>query len=179
MNPALELRAKARAEALGLKFSPYVTLCIEAELKGFSQLVRDDSLDLDAAMARAREYLERKTQSIDFEIDIEGVLRRCGVRFERFARVGAHRVDFLLEPGAGRWKSASPARVVLECRYNIRQNYAVALGQSLLLKAHPDVAAVLLIVPYREGFDAGVLRQFREHNIILGTPDELEGMLGA
>lgn len=177
MNPALEARAKARAEALGLKFSPYVTLCIEAELKGFSQIVRDDSLDLDSALHRAREYLEKKTQSIDFEVDVEGVLQRAQVRYERFGRVGESRVDFLLTlPGGG----GRARRVVLECRYNIRQNYAIALGQTLLLRAHPDVDAVMLVVPYLEGFDEAVMHQFRAHAIHVTTPDGLgelvEGM---
>lgn len=171
MNPALELRAKARAEALGLKFSPYVTLCIEAELKGFAQIVRDDSLDLDSAMRRAREYLDRKAQSIDFEADVEAVLERHEVRWERFARLGTHRVDFLLTlPGPG----GAARQVVLECRHNVRQNYALALGQTLLLRAHPDVDAVILAVPYLEGFDAAVMRQFRTQNIRVVTPDSLE-----
>ena len=174
MGPALEQRAKARAEALGLKFSPYVTLCIEAELKGFAQIVRDDSLDLDAAMQRAREYLERKTQSIDFDADVESVLQRCGLRYECHGRVGAHRVDFLISmQGPG----GAARNVVLEGRYNIRQNYALALGQTLLLRAHPDVDAVVLAVPYLEGFDAAVLRQFQQQGIHVTTPDRLEALL--
>jgi len=180
MNPTLEQRAKARAEALGLKFSPYVTLCIEAELKGFSQIVRDDSLDLESAMRRAREYMGQKTVSIDFEEDVAQVIeefaRRTGApACERLARVGGQRVDFLLElPPRGRVRR----KVAVECRHNVRQYYALALGQGLLLRSCPDVDAVVLVVPYLEGFEPSVMAQFRAHGIHAATPDTLGALLG-
>jgi hypothetical protein len=171
MSPSLEQRAKARAEALGLKFSPYVTQCVEAELKGFAQIMRDDTLDLDSAIRRAREYMVQKTASIDFESDVEAVLVRCARGYERLASVGGQRVDFLLAPHNGR------GRVAVECRHNVRQNYALALGQGLLLRSHPDVAAVVIVVPYREGFDAAVMAQLVKHEIHVATPDALEALL--
>ena len=153
MGPSLELRAKARAEALGLKFSPYVTQCVEAELKGFAQIMRDDTLDLDSAIRRAREYMTQKTASIDFESDAEAVLARCGIAFQHLAQVGGQRIDYLLT------LQGPERKVALECRHNVRQNYALALGQGLLLRSHPDIAAVVLLVPYLEGFDKAVRDQ--------------------
>ncbi|MBN1404033.1 MAG: hypothetical protein JW942_06150 [Opitutales bacterium] len=177
MNPTLEQRAKARAEALGLKFSPYVTLCIEAELKGFSQIVRDETLDLEAAMRRAREYMTKKTLSIDFEEDIAAVIARFalakGARCERLALVSGLRVDFVIE----RASADGPRRIVVECRHNVRQHYALALGQGLLLRANPEVDAVVLVVPYLTGFDPAVMKQFERHEILAVTPDTLEAML--
>jgi hypothetical protein len=177
MSPSLEARAKARAEALGLKFSPYVTLCVEAELKGFSQIVRDDSLDIEGALRRAREYMGQKTASIDFESDVEAVIERAmaavpGSRSVRLGLVGGLRVDFLIETSAG-------ARIVVECRSNVRQNYALSLGQGLLLRSHPEVGAVALVVPYLEGFDPAVMAQFNAHGIHATTPDSLGALLAS
>jgi hypothetical protein len=170
MSPALEQRAKARAEALGLKFSPYVTQCIDAELKGFAQIMRDETLDLDSAIRRAREYMVQKTASIDFEADVEGILSRSGNPFEKLADVGGQRIDFLL--------TLPPTRkVALECRYNVKQHYALVLGQGLLLRSHPDIRAVVLVVPYLEGFDTAVMAQLVKHGIHATTPDALAGLL--
>lgn len=168
MSPSLESRARARAEALGLKFSTYVTQCVEAELKGFAQIMRDESnaLDLETALRRAREYVTQKTASIDFESDVEAVLHSTGARVERFASVGGQRVDFLLTLPDGR-------KVAVECRHNPRQHYALILGQGLLLRAQPEIAQAVLVVPYLEGFDPAVLRQFEKNGVSLATPDSL------
>ena len=174
MNPDLEARAKSRAEALGLKFSPYVTLCVEAELKGFAQIVRDDSMDIEHALVRAREYMTQKSRSIDFEEDVSSIVGGSGAAVERLAQIGGLRVDFLLRfAGAG----GRDFTVVLECKYNVRQNYALVLGQGVLLKAHPDIDAVVVVVPYLEGFDRRVLDQLNAHGITLGTPDTLAKLL--
>ena len=171
MSPSLELRAKTRAEALGLKFSPYVTQCIEAELKGFAQIMRDDTLDLDSAIRRAREYMVQKTASIDFEMDVEGILERAGGKLEKLASVGGQRVDFVLTlPSPKR-------RVAVECRSNVKQHYALVLGQGLLLRSHPDISAVALVVSYLEGFDTAVMAQLVKHDIHVTTPDALESLL--
>jgi|GEM_PF-2209339 len=177
MNPAFEQRAKARAEALGLKFSPYVTLCVEAELKGFSQIVRDDSLDLESALRRAREYMGQKTNSIDFEDDVENVIKASSPRIssQRFARVSGLRVDFLLTLKAASGKAER--KVAVECRYNVKQYYALALGQGLLLRSSSEIEAVVLVVPYLQGFDTAVMEQFKVHGIHAATPDTLGALL--
>jgi hypothetical protein len=172
MGPSIERRARARAEALGLKFSTYVTQCVEAELKGFAQIMRDESngLDLESAIRRAREYMTQKTSSIDFEADVDAVLQRSGAVVERFASVGGQRIDFLLTlPGA--------RKVAVECRYNVKQHYALILGQGLILRSHPDIAAVLLVVPYLEGFDDAVMAQFAKNDVRVTTPDKLGDIL--
>lgn len=172
MGPSLEQRARARAEALGLKFSTYVTQCVEAELKGFAQIMRDESngLDIETAIRRAREYMTQKTSSIDFEADIETVLQRSGARVERFASVGGQRIDFLVTLPDTR-------KVAVECRYNAKQHYALILGQGLLLRSHPDISAVLLVVPYLEGFDEAVMAQFANNDVCVTTPDRLDKIL--
>ncbi|MBN2068370.1 MAG: hypothetical protein JW739_01925 [Opitutales bacterium] len=169
MNPQLEERAKARATALGLKFSPYATLCIEAELNGMARIMRDDSLDLEQAIARAREFMERKTLSIDFELDIEQLLERLKLPYSRHPRIEGMISDFSIESSEGSW--------VIECRYNVRNNYALALGQAILLKAVPRVRGVILLIPYTEGLKPEVLEEFTRHDICILTPDTLEPFL--
>jgi hypothetical protein len=172
MNPLLESRARARAKALALHFSTYVAQCVEAELRGDAQLLREEGLDLESALARAREYMEKKTVSIDFEADVAGVLEKSGLLFQRLAKLGGERVDFV---------ATLPSKKLLavECRHNVRQQYALALGQGLLLRAHPDVAAAVVVVPYLEGFDPTVLAEFEKHDIRIATPDILERVLTA
>ncbi|HNX04138.1 MAG TPA: hypothetical protein PKI32_01470 [Opitutales bacterium] len=172
MGQALEERAKTRAEALGLKFSTYVTQCVEAELRGFAQIMREDTLDLDKALRRAREYMEQKSVSIDFEADVEAVIAKSGLLYEKLGKIGGQRVDFAATLPAG-------GIIAVECRHNVRQQYALALGQGLLLRSHPDVAAVAIVVPYLEGFDETVLAQFAKHDISVATPDILERVLAA
>ena len=171
MSPSIEARAKERASALGLKFSTYVTQCLDAELKGFAQIMRDDSLDLDSALRRAQEYMTQKTASIDFETDVEGVLTKMGLVYEKQANLDGQRMDFLVT-------LMNPIRkIAVECRHNVRQQYALSLGQGLLWRAHPDISAVAVVVPYIEGFEETVLRQFSEHDIHIATPDTLAELM--
>jgi len=163
-------RAEARAVALGLTFSRYVNLCLEAELTGFAQIIRDDRADLERALARARDYMARKTRAVEFEQDVGHVLARTGWEVERFAAVGPYRCDYRVTDHNG-------ALWLLECRFNIRQNYALALGQCLLLRAVEAVNRVVLVVPYLEGFDTRTREQFEAQNIHLSTPDTLGRLL--
>lgn len=171
LAPELRERAETRASALGLTFSRYTSLCLEAELTGFAQILREDTLDLDRVLARAREYLDAKTRSIDFESDVASLLDRARVTYERHARFEFLRCDFALrQPSTVR---DAPYTILLECRHNIRRQYALALGQAILLRSLEDVDAVLVAVPYVEGLDALVRRQFEQHGIRITTPDQL------
>ncbi len=170
MHPNLESRGKVRADTLGLRWSAYVCLCVEAELKGFSQIIRDESLDLENALERARSYQEKKTLSINFELDVEAILQDLTLSFERFAQIGSYRTDFLIEVDPEQ-------KVAVECRFNIQSNYALALGQTILLRSLPDVSKVVLVVPYLKAFDPVMQGQFATHDIVLTTPDVLEATL--
>lgn len=171
-HPNLQKRAGARAEALGLSFSRYVTLCVEAELAGkVTQLIPEDSVDLEKAIVRARHYMEAKTQSIEFENDIEEILTAEGILFTRFEKAGKLLTDFMVRlPLSGRRKELI---IALDCRYNIRNNATVALGQTILLKSEPALDAVILVVPYLKNFDSLLLETFRQQNILITTPDKV------
>ncbi|KAF0094747.1 MAG: hypothetical protein E1N59_1751 [Puniceicoccaceae bacterium 5H] len=167
LPPALKERAEARARALGLSFSRYVNRCLEAELQGHAQILRDeeDAFDLARAVERAREFMLRKRDSIDFEDDVARILETLPVSVERFARVEDLRVDFLC--------TAGDRRIAVECRANVRRNYALTLGQSLLLSATAELDAIVLVVPYLDGLDPRLVHELEPRGIVLTTPDRL------
>jgi len=191
LSPELRERAAERARGLGLSFSRYVALCVEAELNGRApQLVLEGLLpagggdvgggaggvDLEEAVEAGSDYGAAKAQSIGFEDDIEDILKAEEVCYERFARVAHLRTDFLVrqvEAATGRER-----RVALECKASIRGRYTVALGQAMILQALPGLDAVVLCVPYRKNFDAHVLETFAAQGIPVATPDSLVGVLG-
>lgn len=173
--PEVKKRADVRTEALGLSFSRYVTLCVEAELSGqISQLLPEEGLDLDRAIQRARSYMDSKALAVGFESDVEALIHKAGWPCERFARLdGGIRTDFLLTPP---WGAKRP-RIAVECRYHIKANYALAIGQTLVLKAHPEVDSVVLTVPYMEGFDSKMLGLMRKEQIYVTTIDTLPALI--
>jgi len=171
-HPGLQKRAGGRSQALGLSFSRYVTLCVEAELAGHvAQLIPDEGIDLEKAIVRARHYMEAKTQSIEFENDIEETLAAEGIPFTRFEKSGPLLTDFMVRlPLPERKKEL---KIALDCRYNIRNNATVALGQTILLKSEPDLDAVILVIPYLKNFDPRLLETFRQQEILITTPDKV------
>lgn len=188
LAPALRTRAAERARAVGLSFSRYVALCIEAELDARApQLLFDglpapapdsntrDPLDLDEAISRGHEYAQAKALSINFENDIEEILRDEDYCYTRSEQVGPLRTDFLIQ-----WRDQrtdTPRRIALECKYNIRNRYTVTLGQAVILKSLPDVDDAVVCVPYLKHFDTNMRRAFEAQGIALATPDTLVSTL--
>jgi hypothetical protein len=189
--PALRSRASERARGLGLSFSKYVTACVEAELNGtLPQLVMEPLLasgkgarpgegkadvNLDDAIRRGHELGEMKALSIAFEDDIEGLLKAHDWCYSRFEKIAHMRADFLVQHTDPR--TDATRRVVLECRYNIRNRYTVTLGQTIIWKSLPGVDAVVLCVPYLVNFDAHMHQTFAAQDIQIATPDSLNQVL--
>lgn len=184
-HPDLQARANARAKEHGLTFSRYVTLCVDAELNGripnllantpsYGSAVAESprpGIDLDEAIERGGQYGEMKTLSIDFEDDIEDILNRGEICFNRAEKVAHLRTDFLVQhvdPDTGNTR-----RIALECRYNIRNRYEVTLGQLIIIKNLPSIDAVILVVPYLTNFDPRIHDTFTQQAIPVTTPDNL------
>jgi len=181
--PDLRHRAAERARGLGLSFSKYVTLSVEAELNGRPPQLLMESLlpgspsplNLESAVEEASDYGAMKAASIDFEDDIEEILKTDDLCHTRFAEVAHLRTDFLIQhvvPETGR-----TLRIALECKYNVRSRATVALGQCIILKNLPGVDAVLLCVPYLKHFDPHLTDTFAQQGIAVATPDTLSGEL--
>lgn len=167
LPPALKGRGEARAGALGLSFSRYVALCVEAELNGHvASLVAEEGPDLERAVERARSYLEQKARSVEFEEDVAARLHEEGVSFARLARVGEMRVDFLVTTSDGR-------HVAVECRSNARTQRQLLLGQAILLSVQPGIDGVVVVVPYLRAIEPEMKALLEERGIRLATVDGL------
>lgn len=183
-HPDLRRRAAERARGIGLSFSKYVTLCVEAEVNGKPpQLVMENllpagatPLNLEAAVEEGSDYGAMKAASIGFEDDVETILTEDELCYTRFAEVAHLRTDFLIQhvvPDTER-----TLRIALECKYNIRNRATVTLGQCIVLKNLPGVDAVMLCVPYLTHFDQHLRDTFAQQGIPVATPDSLSERIG-
>ncbi len=195
-HPGQRDRANNRAKNLGLSFSRYVTLCVEAELNGqIPSLLGPGSsppektpgpgigIDIDEAIERGGQYSEAKTLSIDFEDDIEEILTNEELCYTRAEKIAHLRTDFVLQhiyihTGTGAGADPGPEtertlKIALECRYNIKNRYEVTLGQLIILQNLPALDAVILIVPYLQNFDPIIKQTYQQQNIQITTPDNL------
>lgn len=197
-HPDLKQRADDRARGMGLSFSRYVTLCVEAELRGHipnllepgdadeanrpaaPQPGAPSGLNLDEVRERGGAYVEAKTRAIDFENDIEEILEGHELAYERQAKVDRTRTTFLVEHIVTAADGLERVRkVALECHHNLRDRYEVVLGQTIHLNALPGIHAVVLVVPYLTTFDGVFRRIFEEQGIRVATPDTLRDTIEA
>lgn len=189
LAPTLREKATERARTLGLTFSKYVAQCLEAELDGRSpsnvfewlpENRREPELDIQDVIEKGSEYGIAKAAAIAFEDDVEECLRAEDWCYERFARVGNLRTDFLVqqvEESAAKNGSEKCRRIALECKHSLRDRYAVTLGQAIVLRSQPEVDQVILCVPYLRAFDPSMRDTFTQQNIEICTPDTLHPTL--
>lgn len=182
-HPELRDRAGERARGLGLSFSRYVTLCVEAELNGRPPQVlyelgaapAQGDVNLQSAIDAGSEYSAAKAASIDFEDDIQEILRSENINFTRYSPIANLRTDFLIK-----YKDEDSGRefkIALECKHNLRGRYTVTLGQAIILRSMPQIDAVVLCVPYLKNFDAHVRETFAQQDIPIAIPDNVADIL--
>jgi len=162
LSPKLREEAAQRARELGLSFSRYVAQCLEnhlrgalepaaTRLQGFGTYTNHTSPGDGASTAR------------QFEADVEQCLRELGHRYEREPQPQPR---FLIE-------QEGDGYIALECRHQMRERYTVTLGEAIILRRRPDIAAVYLCVPYLASFDKAMLQTYEAEGIHLCTPDTL------
>jgi hypothetical protein len=169
MHPDLEKRAKAQATSLGLKFSPYVTLCIEAEMRGMANILNKPTEKRTPTVTFAQSYMEDKSTSEDFRQSVEYALKESNADYIRNIRIDSFLADFGI--------STSRGIIALECCPHIHTHYPLALGQSILLKGSKRISEVVLIAPYLKGFNQEVKKQLDAFKIKLSSPDILKQTL--
>lgn len=179
-NPQLRERANERARNLGLSFSRYVTMCVESELNGrppqllfelgTPPIPRDDD-NLQSAIDAGSEYGAAKAASIDFEDDIEEILRNEGMDYQRYCSIGNLRTDFLVKYFDV--QTDREVKIALECKHNLRGRYTVSLGQAIVLRSLPQVDVVVLCVPYLKNFDNQVRETFALQDLPIAIPDNV------
>jgi len=89
---------------------------------------------------RVTRYMEVKSMSVAFELDVEAILTRSGLRFTRYFRNDPFVTDFLIE--------ADQRRLAVECKYNVNRDWDGTVVTARLLREQLPCNQVLIVVPY-------------------------------
>lgn len=89
---------------------------------------------------RVTRYMEIKSMSVAFEMDVEAILARSGLKFTRYYRNDPFVTDFLIEVGQ--------RRVAVECKYNVNRDWDRTVVTARLLFEQLPCDRVLVVVPY-------------------------------
>jgi transcriptional regulator with XRE-family HTH domain len=91
---------------------------------------------------RAEQFLERKTQSIQFKRSVARELDKAGIAYQQDYCQGPYSTDFLIEHNG--------QRIALECKSNIGRDLAKTEAICKLIKAQLSCNRVRIVVPYLE-----------------------------
>ncbi len=89
---------------------------------------------------RVTRYMEIKSMSVAFEMDVEAILARSGLKFTRYFRNDPFVTDFLIE--------ADLCRLAVECKYNVNRDWDCTVVTARLLREQLPCDHVLVVVPY-------------------------------
>ena len=95
---------------------------------------------------RAEQFLERKTQSIQFKRSVARELDKAGIAYQQDYCQGPYSTDFLIEYNS--------QRIALECKSNIGRDLEKTEAICELIKAQLNCAQVRIVVPYLEDHPA-------------------------
>jgi transcriptional regulator with XRE-family HTH domain len=91
---------------------------------------------------RAEQFLERKTQSIQFKRSVARELDKAGIEYKQDYCEGIYSTDFLIEKDG--------KRIALECKANIGRDTEKTLAMTELLKEGLGCERVVVVVPYHD-----------------------------
>ena len=97
------------------------------------------SAEKEILRLRAEQFLERKTQSIQFKRSVARELEKAGIEYQQDYCEGIYSTDFLIEKDGG--------RIALECKSNIGRDIEKTIAQSELISAKLK-AKVIVVTPY-------------------------------
>ena len=100
------------------------------------------SAEKEILRLRAEQFLERKTQSIQFKRSVARELEKAGVEYQQDFCEGIYSTDFLIEKDGG--------RIALECKANVGRDLEKTFAMSELLKEGLRCERVLIVVPYHD-----------------------------
>jgi transcriptional regulator with XRE-family HTH domain len=95
---------------------------------------------------RAEQFLERKTQSIQFKRSVARALDKAGIAYKQDYCEGIYSTDFLIERGG--------KRIALECKANVGRDLEKTLAMTELLKAGLGCERVVIVVPFELSVDS-------------------------
>ena len=117
----------------------YQALCKTKDEEPDQALPSSDKVIL---LLRAEQFLERKTQSIQFKRSVARELDKAGIEYKQDYCEGIYSTDFLIERDG--------KRIALECKANVGRDIDKTLAMAELLKAGLKCQRVVIVVPYRE-----------------------------
>ena len=100
------------------------------------------SAEKEILRLRAEQFLERKTQSIQFKRSVARELDQAGVEYQQDYCEGIYSTDFLIEKDG--------KRVAVECKANVGRDLEKTIAMTELLKEGLRCERVLIVVPYHD-----------------------------
>jgi transcriptional regulator with XRE-family HTH domain len=91
---------------------------------------------------RAEQFLERKTQSIQFKRSVARELDKAGIEYKQDYCEGIYSTDFLIEKNG--------QRIALECKANVGRDQEKTMAMTELLKEGLGCERVVIVVPYHD-----------------------------
>ena len=91
---------------------------------------------------RAEQFLERKTQSIQFKRSVARELNKAGISYQQDYCQGPYSTDFLIEHNG--------QRTALECKSNVGRDIEKTEAICALIKAQLSCNRVCIVLPYLE-----------------------------
>lgn len=100
----------------------------------------DDAMGREILRLRAEQFLERKTQSIQFKRSVARELDKAGITYQQDYCEGPYSTDFLIEKDG--------QRIALECKANVDRNTEKTLMIENMLCEKLDLKYCYIVVPF-------------------------------
>jgi transcriptional regulator with XRE-family HTH domain len=100
------------------------------------------SAEKEILRLRAEQFMERKTQSIQFKRSVARELDKAGIAYKQDYCEGIYSTDFLVEIGG--------KRIALECKANVGRDLEKTEMICRTLKEALNIAQVVIVVPFSE-----------------------------
>ena len=102
------------------------------------------SAEKEILRLRAEQFLERKTQSIQFKRSVARELDKAGIDYQQDFCEGIYSTDFLIEKDGG--------RIALECKANVGRDIEKSAMMAEILRKGLKCETVYTVVPFKHGY---------------------------
>lgn len=102
------------------------------------------SAEKEILRLRAEQFLERKTQSIQFKRSVARELEKAGIEYQQDYCEGIYSTDFLIEKDG--------KRIALEAKANVLRDIDKSAMMAEILRKGLKCETVYTVVPFKEGY---------------------------
>ena len=102
------------------------------------------SADKEILRLRAEQFMERKTQSIQFKRSVARELDKAGIEYKQDYCEGIYSTDFLIERGG--------KRIAIEAKANVLRDIEKSAMMAEIIRKGLKCDIVYTVVPFREGY---------------------------